>query len=408
MLTESITQELGTDPKKESYLLARWVFMRLLGVIYLTAFASYALQIIGLNGASGIQPTQELLNQASQQLGIERYWLFPTITWLDCSDAFLQGITIAGTVLSCFVICGIATGPVLLILSILWLSLVVGGGEFTAFQSDGMLVEATFLSLFFVPWQPFEPPWPVAKRLRLQQPPAPASIWLLRVMLFRIMFASGLVKILSGDPTWLNLTALEYHYETQPIPTPLAWYVHHLPPWFHKFSVLGTFFTELVAPLLIFAPRPFRMIGGLSMVTLHLLIALTGNYTYLSFLMILLCIPLFDDRFYQRIVPKSLVNAVADSEDTSPPGRVPRILLNTAAAILFLIAGCVFDMTIFGSAAVPLPVRKLIAFIAPLRIADRYGLFAVMTTTRPEIVFEGSTDGQSWQSYEFKYKPGDD
>jgi hypothetical protein len=270
-----------------------------------------------------------------------------------------------------------------------------------------MLVEVTFLSLFFTPWQWFEPPWPVPLPLRQQSPPARASIWLLRFMVFRIMFVSGLVKLLSGDPTWRDLTALKYHYETQPIPTPLAWYAHQLPDWVQRMSVLGMYACELIAPLCIFAVRPLRIGAAVMMSLLQLLIALTGNYTYLSFLMILLCVSLLDDRLLERIFPDWLKRAMIDCQISGPVRPWQRLAINSAVSFLILLAACQSMMTIFGQHWVPAPIRTMLIYLSPFRVVDRYGLFAVMTTRRPEIVFEGSLDGKIWKAYEFRYKPGD-
>lgn len=394
--------------KPESYSLVRWLFLRGLGIIYLSAFGSYAFQIIGLNGKNGILPTQDILTQASLHYGLERYWLFPTIAWLNCSDSLLQWITIIGSGLSCLVILGIATAPTLVLLTILWLSLVTGGGEFTGFQSDGMLVEASVLSLFFAPWQWCEPPCPVPLKLRKQSPPPGMALWLLRFMLFRIMFVSGVVKILSGDPCWHNFTAMQYHYETQPIPTPLAWYAHHLPKWIQQASVVGMFASELVAPFFIFCPRVIRLSGAALMFLLHFLITVTGNYTFLNYLLMLLCFLLLDDRCVRTVLPKHLVKDIEDSTEVSQSRVGFKLVFNLLAGAMFFLAGSRLVTSLFGAASMQPAVSLALAAVSPLRLCDPYGLFAVMTTKRPEIVFQGSVDGVNWKSYEFKYKPGDD
>jgi uncharacterized membrane protein YphA (DoxX/SURF4 family) len=392
---------------KSSYVVTRWLYFRLLGLIHLSAFASYAFQIVGENGAHGLQPTQDLLSTIYQNYGWESFWLFPTVTWLNCSDFTLQLITWGGTALSLLVVLGIATAPTLVILTILWLSLVSGGGDFTGFQSDGMLVEASFLSLFFVPWQWFEPPWPVPAKLVEQEPPAPMSLWLLRFMVFRFMFASGLVKLLSGDPTWRDLTALDYHFETQPIPTPLAWYAHWLPASVHKFFVLAMYVSELIAPPLIFCGRYPRLVAAFFMFSLHLMIALTGNYTFLNFLSMLLCLTLVDDGVVSLVMPKRLVAAIKAAQKAPSQNVLRRRTFNAVAACLIFLAGSVLVASVIGGRALPQPIRYVLEAVSPFRIFDHYGLFAVMTTTRPEIVFEGSRDGKTWIAYEFKYKVGD-
>lgn len=409
---------MPAEEKQESYILLRWVFLRGLGLIHLMAFGSYAFQIIGLNGSHGILPTQQMLQNIASQCGVERFWLFPTITWWNCSDFFLQGITIAGSMLALLVTLGVATGPALILLAVLWLSLVTGGGEFTGFQSDGMLVEATVLSLFITPWQLFEPPWPVPLRLRRQGPPSKLGMWLLRFMLFRIMFISGIVKIASGDPTWRNLTAMDYHFETQPIPTPLAWYAHQLSPQVHKASALFMYISELIAPPLIFTTRTLRLIAFVPMFLLHFGIALTGNYTFLNFLLMLLCLSLLDDRTIAKLLPSQVIKSMEDSQkiaivDSGGAPTKPSILSKAkavcfnAAACMVLTVGVSRFVSSFSEGLVPAPLSALLEFLAPFRVADNYGLFAVMTTTRPEIVFQGSDDGITWHSYEFKYKPGD-
>jgi len=393
--------------ERSSYVVTRWLYLRLLGLIHLSAFGSYAFQIMGENGSHGVQPTQELLSAVYQNYGWDGFWMFPTITWLNCSDLTLQLITWGGTALSLLVILGVATAPTLLILTILWLSLVNGGGEFTGFQSDGMLVEASFLSLFFAPWQWFEPPWRVPARLVEQEPPAPMSLWLLRFMVFRFMFASGLVKLLSGDQTWRDLTALDYHFETQPIPTPLAWYAHWLPGSVHKFFVVAMYVSELVAPPLIFCGRYARIVATFFMFSLHLMIALTGNYTFLNFLSMLLCLTLLDDGVVSRVMPKQLLASIKAAQKVPTQNLIRRRVFNAVAAVLIFLAANVLAASVLGGSVLPQPIRYVLEAFAPFRIFDHYGLFAVMTTTRPEIVFEGSRDGKTWVSYEFKYKVGD-
>jgi uncharacterized membrane protein YphA (DoxX/SURF4 family) len=390
-----------------SSMITRWLFFRLLGIVHLTAFASYAVQILGLNGENGVQPTRALLNASYHAYGKAAYYLLPTIEWWNCSDQALQTIVWSGALLSVLVILGVATGPLLCILCVLWLSLVSGGGEFTAFQSDGMLVEATILSLLLVPWQLFEPPWPVRAELRKQYPPSAAALWSIRFMIFRLMLAAGLVKILSGDPTWRQLTALDFHFETQPIPTPMAWYAHWLPEWSHKASVVAMYLSELAAPILIFCGRFPRMIAAIFIGSLHAMIALTGNYTFLNLLSITLCIPLLDDGMTSHMVPLWLRRQIrmARSDKTQP--IVQRRLLFISSFLLILLAACQLVNSVLPG-YVPGAVRECLAEIAPFHLADHYGLFAVMTTSRPEIVLEGTRDGENWLAYEFKYKVGDD
>ena len=401
------TADMNKSIKSSSFIVTRWLFFRGLGLIHLAAFGSYALQIIGLNGAEGIESTQSMLRAAGDHFGSQAYYLMPTVEWLNSSDTALLAIAWGGTFLSVLVTLGICTAPVLLILCILWLSLVTGGGEFTAFQSDGMLVEATVLSLFFAPWQWFEPPWNVPARLLEQSAPSPISIFMLRLMLFRLMLAAGVVKIESGDKTWRNLTALNYHFETQPIPTPLAWYAHWMPEWTHKVSVIAMFLSESIAPFLIFAGRHLRIVAAILIAGLHFMIAVTGNYTFLNMLCIWLCVSLLEDRLVSHIVPSWIVTRIKSAQKEFVRPLWTKVVAKAVAAVLIFLASCQFLSTAAGS-VLPEMVDEILSAVAPFHLADRYGLFAVMTKTRPEIVFEGSRDGQNWRAYEFKYKPGDD
>jgi hypothetical protein len=207
-------------------------------------------------------------------------------------------------------------------------------------------------------------------------------VYLFRWLLFRLMFFSGLVKLLSHDPVWRDLTALSYHYWTQPLPNPVAWLLHQFPLSFHRASTAMVFAVELVVPLLFFAPRPLRQTAGWATIGLQVLILLTGNYAFFNVLTIGLAMWLF-------IEPES-------------SGRSP------ARVILAILIASLGLMVSLEQLSLPLPPGggELLHMATPLRIVNPYGLFASMTTTRPEIIVEGSRDGVEWLAYEFRYKPG--
>jgi hypothetical protein len=216
------------------------------------------------------------------------------------------------------------------------------------------------------------------------------------------------VKLLSGDPNWRNLTALDYHYWTQPLPTPVGWYAAQLPSWFQAFTTACMFMIELAIPFLIFAPRRLRHFAALSTISLELLIALTGNYCFFNLVTIALCILLLDDAFLEGGLPSGLVARLRDSG--APPrrshlaGQVARAVL---AMIVLLLSGTQILDAFRENADVPRALRTLERRLSPYSIVNSYGLFAVMTTTRIEIEIQGSNDGASWMPYQFKYKPGD-
>jgi hypothetical protein len=242
--------------------------------------------------------------------------------------------------------------------------------------------------------------------LRSAVDPPRLARWLLVWLLFRLMAGSGGVKLASGDTTWRDLTALTFHYETQPIPTPVAWWAHHLPSWLNRGCTASVLGIELFAPLLMLGPRRLRTLGFVLLGGLQLLIALTGNYAFFNLLSFALCLFLLDDVVVSRLLP-SFQPADERWAGAFATRRVRHAILVAVALLtvpvsfLNLTAG--LDLPMPGSPLV-LPMARL---IAPLRSVNSYGLFAVMTTTRDEIVMEGSDDGRSWREYEFRYKPGD-
>jgi hypothetical protein len=378
-----------------SFCLARGIFLRSLGLVYLAAFLSLWVQVDGLIGSRGILPVSEYLAAVHRVTGTERYYLVPTLCWLDAGDGFLHGLCAAGVILSVLLIVGLAPVPVLFLLWVCYLSLTVAGQQFLSYQWDALLLETGFLAIFFAPLGV----WP---QLSEQTPPR-VIVWLLRWLLFRLMFMSGVVKLLSGDPTWRDLTALHYHYETQPLPTWTSWYMHQLPGGLHRLAVLATFVAELLVPLLIFGPRRARHVACAGIVGLQLLIAATGNYGFFNLLTIVLCVPLLDDgvfpaRWRARLAP-------GDSGATAARRR------SWSVWVLAPVAGAVVCLSVAPFLANldlwPGWLARAYRVAASFRSVNTYGLFAVMTTQRPEIVVEGSNDGQVWRAYEFRWKPGD-
>jgi hypothetical protein len=222
------------------------------------------------------------------------------------------------------------------------------------------------------------------------------------------MLLSGLVKLASGDPAWWNLTALTYHFETQPLPTWTSWYAHNLPEGFHRFSCAVMFAIELVLPFFVWAPRRPRLLAAAGFVALQLGIMATGNYNFFNLLTCLLCVTLLDDSYLARMMPLRLVRSVElrGMRSDSPSG-VGAASLVTLAVVLVLLGTAQGWARLAGYGSVPSAVRRVLATFEPLHVTNAYGLFAVMTKERREIVIEGSADGETWKPYEFRWKPGD-
>jgi hypothetical protein len=369
-----------------------WLFLRMLAVIYAIAFASLWVQIVGLVGHDGILPARDWLAAVRSQLGPAGHWYVPTLFWFGAGDGALVGMCVAGAVLAVLLLVGVAPPLTLAALWACYLSLVSVGQDFLSFQWDSLLLEAGFIAIFLAPWVWFSSP------ARDPEPPRLAR-WLVRWLVFRLMFSSAAAKLTSGDPSWRHLTALTYHYETQCLPTWTAWYAHHLPLAFQRFSCAAMFAIEGLVPFLFFCPRRLRMGGAFVTIGFQLLIALTGNYGFFNWLTIALCVPLLDDGVFAR--------SSADPETSaSGGGRAPAWLLRPVAGVLLAVSLVPIGDVLGAPRAWLGPLPTVERWLSPLDLVNRYGLFAVMTTRRLEISIEVSDDGVRWREYPFRWKPG--
>jgi lipase maturation factor 1 len=396
-------------------LIPRWIFLRALGLIYFSAFFSLVFQIRGLIGPDGILPAREYLEAIAQQLGhLERIWYAPTVLWLSSSSHMLMAICWIGMIASLFLVLNLWPRGMLLICFVCFLSFVSAAQDFSGYQSDGMLLEAGFICLFFAP-PGFRP------GLGRGHPPSRASMFLLQWEWFRIYFESGVVKLLSGDPEWRNFTAMDEYYQNGPLPTWIGWYVQHLPHWFHAFATGATLVMELGLIWMVFLPRRWRLLLFFIVTAWQIPVILTANYTFLNYLVLCLGVLLLDDRCIAWISSKLHFPAKAPAGAEPPqhpaPAATPQpesawretyrtIKLALASAMLLWIFYVTTVEMIWIFTRVPLPTSP-VAALEPFRIANQYGLFAVMTRGRYEIEFQGSQDGQNWTPYRFRYKPQD-
>lgn len=403
----------GSDVRKPTHLNSRGWFLRALGCVYLIAFLSLWTQLDGLIGEHGILPIAEFLPAARAHLGSSAPFVLPTLCWLNASDGFLHFLCGTGAVLSVLLIAGFLPIGSLVLLFVSYLSLTIAGQTFLSFQWDILLLETGFLAIFFAPCR-----WRItAKR---DERFSPVGHFLLKLLLFKLMLMSGVVKLTSGDDSWWNLTALDYHYWTQPLPTVLGWWAHQAPGWFGKLSTFFVLFVECVVPFFIWAPRRMRHIACALFVLLQVLIALTGNYCFFNLLTIALCLLLIDDAFWARkrslvgrdsVEPFNVVPSVGSfgSTESRPTiwtyGR--RVITISALLVLLPLNAMLIYSAFKPRTAWPRPMAMLGEWVAPFHIVNGYGLFRVMTKTRPEIILEGSADGIEWLPYEFRWKPGD-
>jgi len=401
----------GKDVRPPTYFWARRWFLSALGLIYLVAFVSLWTQIDGLVGTKGIIPIEIYLAGAKTQIGLRALSALPTLCWISSSDAFLHFLCGGGAVLSVLLIFRVAPAISAGLLFVFYLSLVVAGQNFLSFQWDILLLETGFLAIFFAPSQV----WPKDKPGSAIPAAAVSSValFLLKFLLFKLMFMSGVVKLTSGDNCWgwvdhsfhwNALTALNYHYWTQPLPTVFAWFADKHPEWFKKFSVGFCLFVEIIVPFFIWAPRRVRLTAAGLLIFLQIAIAITGNYCFFNLLTIALCLLLIDDASVAAIVRRG-------SRGEYEPAAASERGYNFAAIVVLVITMPLNAWHIYSAfqpqADLKQPIRFLYEHLQPFYIANGYGLFRVMTKERPEIQVEGSADGIDWIAYEFRWKPGD-
>jgi hypothetical protein len=391
----------GSAPPREIGAVLR-LLVAGIGLVYTVAFLSLAVQIEGLVGAGGILPNRDYFRALSEHTAAG-FLDAPSLCWGGgCSDAALLALCLAGAAAGALLAIGAVPLPAALVAWVAYLSLFHTGQAFLSFQWDLLLLESGFLAILAVPpaaLRPRDPGWSAPPRLPL---------WLFRWLLFRLMFASGVVKLASGDPTWRDLTALTFHYETQPIPYFTSWWAHQLPEWVQRASTAATLAIELGVPWLYAGPRRVRQAGAAVTVAFMALIGATGNYGFFNLLTAVLCASLLDDDALPARL-RGWIAGGASGPERSEPRRGRRIRTGAVAAIATCVvaASLVPVASAFGAAGSLGPLVRAYDWQRGLHLANPYGLFASMTTWRPEISVEGSLDGADWRAYAFPWKPGD-
>ncbi|MFT4551902.1 MAG: hypothetical protein ACI9S8_000523 [Chlamydiales bacterium] len=371
---------LDIDPSK--FLLSQWLFLRLLGLNYLVAFLSMTIGVKGLWGENGILSIKTYLqNIQKRHPGWIRFYYFPSVFWINSSDIALVAMVWLPLIASIMLILNIATVPMLIFLWVAWTSFICVDTAFMRRQSDSLLVEVGFFSIFYA----------------MITPPPLFALLYIWFLLFKFMFMAGMAKILSGDPSWRDGSAMSYHYETQPLPNWISWYAHKMPMWVHKISSFTMFIIEIVAPFFILCPEPVRFSLFVLFALLQVGIFTTGNFTFINVLSFVLASVLIEDRYLEGwIWPYVSVNP-------QDPHFLTLILVGVVCSVLFIMSSILLFMVVTRKRAnIPI-MGKMMHF----HICNSYGLFAVMTKYRNEVIIEGSEDGKIWKEYEFKWKAGD-
>jgi len=444
---------LGPESGTFGHLGPRWIFLRALGVIFFSAFYSLVFQAKGLIGPNGILPANVYINAVGHSVhGLTKFWFVPSVLWASSTDHALIAVCGIGMVAAVLLFLNFWPRAMTAICFICFLSFIATLQDFASYQSDGMLLEAGFLCLFFAP-RGLRPRWGELS------PPSRACLWLLLWEWFRIYFESGIAKITGGDPEWRHLTAMYEYYQNGPLPTWIGWYVQHAPYWFHWLTALATLVMELGIVLMLFMPRRLRLICFFIVTPWEIGVILTANYAFLNYLVLALGFLLLDDQFLVRVAPRNWfpkyhvmvamraedgeeqVAAIAETPVSlfAPPEpgplqaavSLPKTRDGSAASptqanslrsaiwrffapVRMTIAGICFAWIFYATSAQlawmlfpgsPLPQWPVQA-IEPFRIANQYGLFGSMTRGRYEIEFQGSNDaGKTWTAYPFRYKP---
>jgi hypothetical protein len=403
-----------------SYNTVHWLYGRCLGIVTLIAFISYWHQADALIGEQGLSPwTKDLANieqWCAQNPYLNKWNIRPTLLWLKplASHDLLLAI---GSISALLLAIGILPTISALIIYLCYLSLTVVGEPFLSFQWDALLCETLLLSLPFLPLTKF---YKIGDKYKVCW----VARYLIIALLAKLMLESGIVKFTSfganNENTWRDLTALDFHYWTQPLPHGLSAWIHSLPVWFDQISLYFMYGIELILPFFLFLPGIFRRIGVIGQILLQIAILLSGNYGFFNLLTLCLCIPLIDDRILPKFLTKywhtdsNIEKRQVFESDFKPIFVMVRLAYLTIAWFFFgVTAYGHFARDIKGNQSDPIIhidaswTQSYTDMVHPTRAFNSYGLFRVMTTTRPEIIIEGSLDGKNWRPYEFRWKPTD-
>ena len=414
----------GRDLRPTERFWTRWLFLRALGLVTLLAFGSWWSQADGLVGPEGIAPSHqrfERITEVSQAQGWSTWQAFkaaPSLLWPKAEDnSSVNTLCLVGVIAASLLLLNLLPGIALLACLACYLSLISTGSVFMGYQWDALLIESLTASLLLVPWT-------LRPKLARNKVPSRAAFFVLKILLFKLFFLSGVVKLNANDAPWDELTALTYHYWTQPLPNPLSWYAHHLPVWLHSASCALMLAIEIGLPFAVFGPRRLRQLACAGFATLMLVIVLTGNYGFFNLLSLVLCLALLDDRSLRQLLPSRLSAHLSAALRWMTRPQLPQLrcwprmppfaakmrrrlthwLTVGAASTLVLLQIVPMGRTIDRQWSPPKVLVELHSELASFRLVNSYGLFANMTESRPEIIIEGSHDGLNWQRYDFPYK----
>ncbi|KAL7857240.1 hypothetical protein SRHO_G00161390 [Serrasalmus rhombeus] len=417
-------QDVAPEPQTEeavqlqtgTYWLTRIVLLRSICFIYFVAFAVAYNQNRALIGQRGLMPCREYLRSVKRyvggKIGGAALAYTPSVLWSmqwEDMDANLDNIALAGLALSGFVLLsGRANMVIMAALWTLYHSIVSVGQLWYSFGWESQLLETGFLGIFLCPLWNLE-------QIPRRTPPSFISIWTFRWLIVRIMLGAGLIKI-RGDRCWRDLTCMDYHYETQPVPNPISYYLHHSPRWFHCFETLSNHFIELIVPFFTFMGRRMCMINGALQILFQVVLIISGNLSFLNWLTIVPSLACFDDSaleflFWSSGTARRTVLKIQneDAAGQNPPATARMLIrrvVNVSLGILIAYLSVPVLINLLSSRQV------MNTSFDPLRIVNTYGAFGSITKERTEVVFQGTLSADPsgeevvWEEYEFLCKPG--
>ena len=386
--------------RSEEHVMSGPLVTRGIGCVFLIAFLSYWVQVEGLIGDQGIAPATDFMSRIWKRFGIEGYTRLPSLFWIWPTTIFLHILCALGCITAILQVIR-PTSIWCMCTWLIYLSLLYPGQLFYRFQWDLLLVESGFLCLFFF--------WGTKQgsnkgHIRGHRFP----LLLTRLLLFRLLFSSGVGKLLHGGKTWNDGRALDFHFWTQPLPNPIAYYLNLLPDSLLETSVYCVFVLQCVVPFTFLGSRPLRLFGFYASVFLQLLIAGSGNFAFFNLLTVVLCFSLLDDRHLEKLFPflakNQSTHQPAKPNDSLWKNRIYGIKHFSLGFLLYLHLLQITD--VIGAHK----IRDTMTFeslnvLRPFHLVNGYGLFISMTTSRKEIIIEGSDDGRKWEPYLFRYKP---
>ena len=379
-----------------SYELTRFAVLRLLAFVYFVAFLSLALQMDGLLASHGLLPIASFLPRLHAHLGAGAYWKFPTLLWLASSDGALHVLCWTGVVLSAAALLGATNALLQLALWALYMSFVHAGQIFYGYGWEIQLLETGMLAVFLCPLRSLRP-FPATRAPRL-------VVWLLKWLVVRIMLGAFLIKI-RGDSCWRDLSCLDYHFETQPNPNPLAWWAHHAPHGVHVAGVLLNHLAEGVAPFFVFTFRRWRHAAGAVLVVFQATLIASGNLSFLNWLTLVPALACFDDSFWARLLPRAKRQALLDRFAALGATRAQTIATATYGVVVGL-------LSLFPVMNLLSSEQAMNTSFEPFDLVNTYGAFGSVDRARYEVVLEGTRDEvpddtAHWEEYELPCQPGD-